>query len=172
MTHSAPNAPYVVTPARVDAGPIWLITDAHDRIITSAFEASLAGFVADKLNHRCDDRYNDPVRINPLVASMLCAFRLHLEHENGGPLVNEPDVPLLLADLCDWFGFNTGERAMALGPEMLAYLNRIDGEMPDVADDQPIMEHVCIEVRPGMYVDRGDRPERDVRIIDAIVKAD
>ncbi len=159
MTHSEPKAPFCVTPARVDAGPIFLITDAHEQIITSAFEASLAGFVADKLNHRCDDKYADPVRVNPLVASMLAAFRVHLEYENGGPLIDEPDVPLLLADLCDWFGFNTGERAMALGPSMLAYLNRLDG-------DRSSIEHISIEVKPGVYVDRGDRHERDVTIIE------
>lgn len=128
MTHLTPKAPFFVTPKRVDAGPIFLITDATEQIITSAFDAHLAHFVSEKLNHRCDDKYNDPIRINPLVASMLCAFRLHLEHENGGDLTDDPLIPCLLADLCDWFSLNTGERAIALGPKTLAVLNRTDDE--------------------------------------------
>ena len=154
MISSLPKPPFSVSPAQIDEGPIFLVVDANDQIITTSFEVTLAGFVAGKLNHRCDDKFNDPIFINPLVASMLCAFRLHLEHENGGPVTDDPTMALLMADLCDWFALNTGERALALGPDWLGLIDRLNHEPPltieDVAADNDL-----VMIAPQVYVARG-----------------
>ena len=75
----------------------------------------------------------EPARkINPrwrqLMATELCDFRLRLEHDNGGPLVGEPDLAYFLDNLCNFFGFNTGERAMVLGRDLLVLLCRLESE--------------------------------------------
>lgn len=59
-------------------------------------------------------------------AWMLCDFRLKMEHENGGPLTDEPSLAYFLSDLCDFLNFNPGERALVMGESLLVYMNQLD----------------------------------------------
>ncbi len=73
-------------------------------------------------------------RLRPLMATELADWRMKLEHENGGPLIGDPQLAFFLDDLCTFFGFNTGERALALGPSLLVFLNNLE------AEEQPVPE--------------------------------
>ena len=55
-------------------------------------------------------------------------FRMFLEYENGVPLNQEPDIAMLLDNLCAFLNFNTGERALALGSDLLVLLNRFEND--------------------------------------------
>lgn len=118
-TASTPKPPFTLTPASVDGSAVYLIVDGHDTIVATAFDAPAADFVVNRLNGA--GRVN-PLTFNPYISAMLAAFRLHLEHELGAPLRDQP-LPIgdLLIGLADWFSFCTGERAMAIGPDLLVY---------------------------------------------------
>ena len=63
----------------------------------------------------------------PFLATLIGEFRGSLEIENNGPLTDgDPAVAFLLSDFCDFCGMNTGEKSVALGPEMLVFLARLD----------------------------------------------
>jgi len=75
----------------------------------------------------------------PFLATLLSEFRGVLEIENGGPLTDgDPTVAFLLSDLADFLGLAIGERAVALGTDVLVYLNRLDYN--DVSDRAVIVE--------------------------------
>jgi hypothetical protein len=130
MSYSTPKQPFTVTPARVDQGPVWLICDGHDTIVATCFDPAAAEFFVNRLNGA--GRIN-PLTFNPYISAMLAAFRLHLEHELGEPLLDQ-SLPIgdLLIDLADWFSLCTGERALALGPDLLVY----DARQGDRVSDQ------------------------------------
>ena len=58
---------------------------------------------------------------------------MKLECDNGGPLTGDPGIALFLSNLCDFMCFNTGERALALGAQLLVYLSQLDADpMPEI----------------------------------------
>ena len=90
-----------------------------------AFTEADAEFIAAKLN---GPRNQTNPRLRPLAAMEIADFRMFLEHENGVPLNEEPDIAMLLDNLCAFLQFNTGERALALGPDLLVLLNLVEEE--------------------------------------------
>jgi hypothetical protein len=84
-----------------------------------------AEFIAAKLN---GPRNQTNPRLRPLAAMEIADFRMFLERENGVPLNQEPDIAILLGNLCDFLQFNPGERALALGADLLVLLNRFEDE--------------------------------------------
>lgn len=137
MSYSTPHQPFTVTPARVEQGPVWLICDNRETIVCTAFDAQTADFIANSLNN-----LRDPLACNPYISAMLAAFRMHLEHEMSEPLLDQP-LPIgdVLSDLAHWFGLCTGERALALGPDLLVYLAR---QNSDLTDHQPVAEAITV----------------------------
>jgi hypothetical protein len=108
----------------------WTIQDTVSARVTAiAFTETDAESITTKLNDPasadCAKCRQNP-RLRQLMAMELADFRLKLEHENGGPLVDDPNLALLLADICDFFMFSTGELAMVLGADLLVYLNTLD----------------------------------------------
>ncbi|MGV0974475.1 MAG: hypothetical protein ACOYBO_00945 [Azonexus sp.] len=95
-----------------------------------AFTEASAEFITALLNCPCiaaGGAKTNP-RLRPLAAMEISDFRMFLEHENGVPLNEEPDIAMLLDNLCAFLHFNTGERALALGPDLLVLLNRFEDE--------------------------------------------
>lgn len=121
-----PLSPYSVVPAQIDEGPCFLIRDANDQIITTAFDKPMADFVCAKLNRRADFNVTAAMA-NGYIASMLAAFRLKLERDLDGPLCGvQLDVALLFDELADWFEMNIGQRALMCGSAALVYVARMD----------------------------------------------
>jgi len=108
-----------------------LIDLTTQKIICTTRSAEDAQLVADALN--AADKLQPIFRA--LIASTLGDFRLHLEAENNGPLLSDPDLAFFLADFCAYFHLNTGETSVALGGPLLAYLNRIDTESTVPVED-------------------------------------
>jgi len=119
MSYSTPKPPFTITPTSVEGNAVYLIVDGHDTIVATAFDQPAAEFFVNRLNGA--GRVN-PLTFNPYISAMLCAFRLHLEHELGAPLLDQ-SLPIgdVLIGLADWFNLCTGERSMALGPDLLVY---------------------------------------------------
>jgi hypothetical protein len=107
--------PFEIEAAPTTGQPI-IIVDAHEQVVAACVDERAARFVATLLN--------TATHLNPFVASMLSAFRLTWEAECGAPISVYDDLVLILDDLCSWFGLNTGERAIVLGPEALLYLEQ------------------------------------------------
>jgi hypothetical protein len=97
-----------------------------ERIIATARNGSDATFIVTKLN----EQPTFSVEWRPVFAMYLSDFREHLERENGGPLTSDPQLALFLDDLCNFLQFNTGERALALGPSLLVYLSFFSDSIP------------------------------------------
>ena len=118
---------FTVSPAGEDSFRYWIVVDSvSNRIIAQSFSKPDAEFVGVKLNDPCG-QVNPHVR--PLLATELCDFRMKLEVENGGPLIGDPQLALFLADMCDFFGFNAGERALVLGRDLLVLLGTLDNSV-------------------------------------------
>lgn len=100
----------------------------NGHITATTFNTADAELLLAKLN----DKPAHP-RLRQLIACELADFRMRLEHENGAPLNQYPDIAMVLDKLCDFLGFTTGERALALGPHILVYLAGLE-EGPDVLD--------------------------------------
>jgi hypothetical protein len=115
-----PKRPFTVHGVRTGDGPAQWICDANDLVICQAPDEAMAHFVADKLN--MEPRRNT----RSLAAMEIGDFRMHLERDNGGPLTGDPSVALLLDNLCDFLQFGEGERALALGADLLVYLAQMD----------------------------------------------
>ena len=105
--------------------PYFIIRDrVSGRNIAQSFNQNDAEFVAVKLND--SGPMPNSFTLHPVMATQLAEFRMRLEHEHGGPLVDDPTVGLLLADLCDFLRFSEGERAVVLGREIILMLNALD----------------------------------------------
>lgn len=102
--------------------------ETSNRPIAKCFNAPDAEFITAKLNETAlvDANWRG------LIASVLCAFRQNLEIENDGPLTQEPSIALLLQSLCEYLRFNSGETALALGAELLVYLNQLEITPPSL----------------------------------------
>lgn len=116
-----PTPPFCSAPVTTAAGQVSLVRDANDHILCAAFRPADAHLIVTHLNRANPPR--DPQAYNPFISAMLAALRLRLEHELGEPLTDQP-LPIgdVFSTLADWFGFNTGERAIALGPATSAYM--------------------------------------------------
>ena len=129
--YTTPAPRFQVTPRGAEMR-YWEITDTvTNRVIGQSFDAADARFIGVKVNQVCGQV---PPQLRGLLALELCDFRMQLEHDNGGPLDDLP-IALLLSDLCDFLHFNTGERAIVLGRDLLIALSRIDADQPDSAPD-------------------------------------
>jgi hypothetical protein len=132
---------YIITADTVLDTDVYHVVDTTvpDHITATCFNRADAEFVAAKLN---GPRNQTNPRLRPLAAMEICDFRLLLEHENGGPLTGDPQIAFFLSDLCDFLGFNTGERALALGAQLLVYLSQLDCP-PDVPFpvSTPVTQH-------------------------------
>lgn len=117
MTHT----PYTASPVTTPEGQVSLVQDATGHILCAAFTPSDADLIVTQLNRACPPR--SPESYNPFISAMLAALRLRLEYDLGAPLTDQP-LPIgdVFDTLADWFGLNTGERAIALGPATLAYM--------------------------------------------------
>ncbi len=107
--------PFIFTPKNYPGtGDVYLIHDATDQLVATAFNAEAARQICTRLN---------PTTQNNYVASMLAALRLQLEHDLGAPLTDQP-LPIgdVFSTLADWFGLHSGQRAIALGHDTLAYM--------------------------------------------------
>lgn len=107
--------PFRVEPKQyLGTDTVYLIHDATDQLVASTFDAETARLVAARLNPAMPLIYS---------AAMLAGFRLILEKELRAPLAGLAlDAGRLLDDLCDWFGFDPGQRAIVLGPQVAAYV--------------------------------------------------
>jgi hypothetical protein len=115
---------YDVEQVSVGTLKVYNIYDAvNHRVPASCWFLSDAEGIAALLNGSVRPQMNP--RLRPLLATRLYDFRLWLELENGGPL-HDPDLALFLDDLCDFLQFNTGERALVMGRELLAVVAQID----------------------------------------------
>jgi hypothetical protein len=104
----------------------FIFDEAHERqTYAVAFTEADAEYILAKLN---GSRTQTNPRLRPLAAMEIADFRMFLEHENGVPLNQEPEIAMLLDNLCAFLQFNTGERALALGPDLLVLLNRFEDE--------------------------------------------
>ncbi len=115
---------FITSPAGSADFRYWIIVDhVSRRIIAQSFTETDAKFVEVKLNQP-----STPInpRVRSLLAMDLADFRSRLEYENGGPLIQSPEIAILLADLCDHFGFNEGERAIVLGRDLIILLCRLE----------------------------------------------
>jgi hypothetical protein len=129
---------FVSSEAGISSLKFWNISDiVSNRIIAQTFDKRDADFIVAKLNEPAGQT---ATRIRPLLATELCDFRMKLEHENDGPLIKSPEIALLLADLCDFFHFTEGERAIVLGRELILFLNWLDNSI----EDQPPEELTII----------------------------
>ncbi len=139
---SIPQFPFVIASVRTDSGPAWLVCDSTDQVVATCFDEATAGFVAAKLNNSHperrvaeskDTREIDLRVARAFVSTMLASFRVSLEADLSAPLPGiELDAAVLLADLAQWFGLNTGETAIACGPDVLGYVARLEGEAPSL----------------------------------------
>ena len=93
-------------------------------ILANSFSQTDAETITAALN----DQHTHHRSAKTFLAMQLADFRSFLEHENGVPLNQEPDIAMLLDNLCAFLGFNTGERALALGPDLLVLLNRLEDQ--------------------------------------------
>jgi hypothetical protein len=107
-----------------------------ERIIATSRGGIDAAFIVTKLN----EQPTFSVEWRPVFAMYLSDFREHLERENGGPLTSDPQLALFLDDLCNFLQFNTGEKALALGPSLLVYLSFIS----DAPDDSIFAEQSLV----------------------------
>lgn len=107
--------PFRVEPKQyLGTDTVYLIHDATDQLVAATFDAETARLVAARLNPAMPLIYS---------AAMLAGFRLILEKELRAPLAGLAlDAGRLLDDLCDWFGFDPGQRAIVLGPQVAAYV--------------------------------------------------
>lgn len=134
-----PTPPFNSAPVTTAEGQVSLIRDAHDHILCAAFSPEDSDLIVTQLNRAHPAR--DPQAYNPFISAMLAGLRLRLEHELGAPLTDQP-LPIgdLFSTLADWFGFNTGERAIAMGPSTIAYMD-LQGELVCIPVDwqlQPV----------------------------------
>ncbi len=134
---TTPKSPFSVFQTRTEVGPTWMLCDANDQVIALCFDMVLAGFVEAKLNSshvsapHVDGSAIDLRVARAFVSTMLASFRVSLEADLSAPLPGiELDAAVLLADLAQWFGLNTGETAIACGPDVLGYVARLEGEAP------------------------------------------
>jgi hypothetical protein len=105
------------------------LVDLHtQRILAVSRDESDAAFICNKLNS--PDRSADR-RVHGLLVMEIADFRMNLEHDNGGPLTSDPQLALFLDDLCNFLQFNTGEKALALGPSLLVYLSFLSSTPTD-----------------------------------------
>jgi len=114
--------PFSATPAVTPEGQVHLVQDATGHILAAAFQPEDSDLIVTQLNRAFPPR--NPHDYNPYISAMLAALRLHLEHELGATLTDQP-MPIgdLLYDIGNWFGFNMAERALSLGPDTLSYIN-------------------------------------------------
>lgn len=131
-----PKPPFTATPAVTPEGPVSLVQDATGHILCAAFTPSDASLIVTNLNRACPPR--DPQAYNPYISAMLAALRLRLEHELGEPLTDQP-LPIgdVFSTMADWFGFNTGERAIAIGPATIAYM-ALQGDSDTIPLQTPV----------------------------------
>jgi hypothetical protein len=127
---------FTVSPAGAEDFRYWIIVDTvAQRIIAQSFSHPDAEFVNAKVNTACGE-VKPPIRA--LLATELCDFRMQLERENGGPLVGDPSLAFFFEDMCRFFGFNTGERALVLGRDLLVTLDEFD--QPVESDELVIIQ--------------------------------
>ena len=103
------------------------VQPGHLHTLCTTLDYADAILIASKLN--------DQTTLNPrwrqLLAMELMDFRMKLELENCGPLVQYPEVVLFLDDLCRFLNFTTGEKSLVLGASLLVYLCFLDTVPPD-----------------------------------------
>ena len=127
---------------KIDVHDTLLIHDGvkNDYLDLICFNPAEAQLITNHLNTELNPRWRQ------LLALEVADFRMFLEHENGVPLNEEPYIAMLLDNLCAFLHFNTGERALALGPDLLVLLNRFEDhptsaiqiiEMPPLAQPSP-----------------------------------
>lgn len=130
---------FISTQAGIPSFKFWNIRDTSaNRVIAQVFDNRDAQFIATKLNEQAGQ---PATRIRPLLATELCDFRMKMERENGGPLTNDPVIALMLSDLCDFFHFNDGERALVLGRELILFLTWLDSSEENPAEELIIISH-------------------------------
>jgi hypothetical protein len=122
--------------------------DRDEHLFVTAFTRADAELVAAKLNG--PHNQTNP-RLRPLAALEVCDFRLKLEFENGGPLTDDPQLAFFLDDLCTFLGFNTGERALALGAPLLVYLSTLEFAPPDAIQ---VVNSYCSSIVTEQYLTR------------------
>jgi len=126
-----PQAPYRVVPSTIEETEVFHVFDATDQLVATSFDADHAKLISAKLNPYSEKSY---------VSSMLCAWRLMVEHELRRSVAGvEFDLTMALDDLCAWFGLHTGQRALVLGPIGAAYVDRgarMDGEAVRIIEVQ------------------------------------
>lgn len=139
MAQNTSAVRYDVDPVRL--GSAVTLYNIHDclrhRTVATAYFLSDAMTIAAKLNApEIDAGY----RRRGLLAMELYAFRLMLENENQAPLTENPGIAFLLDDLCTFFGFNTGQRAIVLGSDLLVLLNAVEADRVEceTPDQRPI----------------------------------
>ena len=87
-----------VIPSGLMVLPYFIIRDRlNGRNIAQSFDEKDAEFVAVKLNE-CGPIPNS-YTLKPVMATQLAEFRTRMEMENGGALIDDPQIGLLLADL-------------------------------------------------------------------------
>ena len=119
-----------VIPSGLMVLPYFIIRDRlNGRNIAQSFDEKDAEFVAVKLNE-CGPIPNS-YTLKPVMATQLAEFRTRMEMENGGALIDDPQIGLLLADLCNFLHFSEGERAIVLGRELILLLDTLDNPIPD-----------------------------------------
>jgi hypothetical protein len=133
---------YEVVP--VSIGNVLTLYNLYDTVdhhpIGTAWYLSDAERIVNRLNV-----VNKPA-LRPLLAMELADFRMKLEHEQQGFLNDDPQIALLLADLCDFLNFNEGERALVLGRNMLIQLARLDDAPVELDEMDAPADVVYIQV--------------------------